>query len=383
MADIIKFVYGTHDAYKELIDNQSINPNAVYFVTDSQKIYRGSELIAESNIVRVNELPEIDKADKDIIYLLSEDNKLSINYLNADGTEFITISDDRFEKISSLSKVEVTKDEEFSVQLGTDSLGGFNTGDKISEDMNLEDILKKILRKQIPPIYTKPEVKIESHRDIPKNCEIGTVIEPVLSASFVKNDAGDLTELRFKKNGSDVGEVETSSPNILADTEFILEDAVSYKAIASYNEGVIKNDNLDQPYSEGHVSAGSVESTEYVYSPFRQGYFIGCVMNSDAVTSNVIRDLENKKNDSYESELVDIEVKIGTHQIVIACPATEVGLVKVINKSVMNLDMTVLFNKQTISVEGANGYSPIDYNVWIYTPDIPYAQKALLGITLG
>ena len=48
-----------------------------------------------------------------------------------------------------------------------------------------------------------------------------------------------------------------------------------------------------------------------------------------------------------------------------------------------NLDMTVLFNKQTISVEGANGYSPIDYNVWIYTPDIPYAQKALLGITLG
>lgn len=382
MADIIKFVYGTHDAYKELIDNQSINPNAVYFVTDSQKIYRGSELIAESNIVRVNELPEIDKADKDIIYLLSEDNKHSINYLNADSTGFITISDDRSEKISSLNKVGVAEDEEFSVQLGTESLGGFSTGDKISKDMNLEDILKKILRKQIPPVYTKPEVKIESHRDIPKNCEIGTVIEPVLSASFVKNDAGDLTELRFKKNGSDVGEVKTSSPNILVDTEFTLEDAVSYKAIASYNEGAIKNDNLDQPYSEGHIDAGSVES-EYVYSPFRQGYFIGCVMNSNAVTSNVIRDLKNKKNGSYESELVDIEVEIGTHQIVIACPATEVGLTKVINKSVMNLDMTGLFNKQIISVEGANGYNSIEYNVWIYTPDVPYAQKALLDITLG
>ena len=56
---------------------------------------------------------------------------------------------------------------------------------------------------------------------------------------------------------------------------------------------------------------------------------------------------------------------------------------KVINETAMNADVTSTFTKSTVSVEGANGYSAKDYNVWVFEPAVAYGNAAVLKVTLG
>lgn len=45
--------------------------------------------------------------------------------------------------------------------------------------------------------------------------------------------------------------------------------------------------------------------------------------------------------------------------------------------------MTDTFTKKTVAVEGANGYTAKDYNVWVFEPAVPYENAAVLKVTLG
>ena len=72
------------------------------------------------------------------------------------------------------------------------------------------------------------------------------------------------------------------------------------------------------------------------------------------------------------------------NRVVIACIAGKTGVKKVINETAMNADVTSTFVKQTgVAVEGANGYSAKDYNVWVFEPAVPYENAAVLKVTLG
>ena len=58
-------------------------------------------------------------------------------------------------------------------------------------------------------------------------------------------------------------------------------------------------------------------------------------------------------------------------------------MTKVINESAMNADVTTTFTKSVVAVEGANGYTAQDYNVWVFEPAVPYENAATLKVTLG
>ena len=60
----------------------------------------------------------------------------------------------------------------------------------------------------------------------------------------------------------------------------------------------------------------------------------------------------------------------------IACDATKTGVTKVINQTAMNADVTATFTKSTVAVEGAEGYTAINYNVWCFEPAVPYENTA-------
>ena len=65
------------------------------------------------------------------------------------------------------------------------------------------------------------------------------------------------------------------------------------------------------------------------------------------------------------------------------CIATAKGVTKVINETAMNADVTSTFVKSTVPVEGANGYTAKDYNVWVFEPAVAYGNAAVLKVTLG
>ena len=277
--------------------------------------------------------------------------------------------------------------DEVTVELGVNgSLGGYKTGDVITEGTPIKTVIKKLLAKQIPPTYTAPTVSISNNNGtVPGNYEIGTTISPKMKASYTKNDGGNIVSLSITPNvisGSSsvvVGEV----------TPFVLETTASYRAEASYGAGPIKNDNLGEPYPTGSIQAGTKYSSYITFTPYRQGYFWGVLDTSSSevpLTPTIIRDY-NKKNGAYSAgSITGISATAVNNpkRIFIACPATNIGITKVIMPSAMNADCTSDFVKQneTFLVEGANGYSGIAYNVWVYEPALISSDQTFT-VTLG
>ena len=285
---------------------------------------------------------------------------------------------------NSLSDVKVGDDEAFTVELGNGgSLGGYKTGDLISKDTSIETIVKKLLMKQVPPTYTQPSVSISNNSGTASgNYEIGTTVTPNLRATFTKNDAGSLTEIQFFKNDAEVGDASSTSPATYTETGYQLVSTVKYKATASYAEGTVKNDNLGDPYPTGHIAAGSKTTSVYTFTPYRQGYFIGTTTDTAELSSATVRGM-TKKNGAYSVQTVDFTVPAGAKRVVIACPATNTGMTKVINKTALNADVTSTFVQSTLDIEGAEGYSAVSYKVWTFVPSVAYANSATLSITFG
>lgn len=501
MAKVL-FSRGLSTVYTGLAEKQA---DTIYFLTDTQQIYLGEQLIADTtklNVQFVDAVPEFDTAKEDVLYVVTgadggiyikgdsamdqvsggeatsvADGTITFDSLNselvateltgdstdrqlptakavydavqavaadvdalgdpvtgasaernegnngtvitltrASGTNPITVNvsdlfltsaeyDSAFHKLklyvqgvsdpvevdlstligNSLSDVTVGDDETFTVELGEGgTLGGYKTGDPISADTSIETIIKKLLMKQVPPTYTEPSISIANNGGSASGSyEIGTEVTPNVRATFTQHDAGALTNIQFKKGVSNVGEAQTSSPATYTEAAFTLETATSFSATATYAEGAIKDDNLGEPYEEGHIAAGSKTSSNFTFTPYRQGYFVGSTENKDAIDSAVIRGLASKKNGAYSSGTVKFTVPVGAQRVIIACPATNSGVTKVINESALNADVTSTFTKSQVDVEGASGYAAISYNVWTFVPDVPYGQEADLAFTLG
>ena len=497
MAEKILFSYGIQSLYDALGVK---DPNTLYCITDTQRIYKGSTLLADKtnlNVTFTDSIPEAETSVENMLYIATVDNKttmwiksgatmvqagggeateladgiitiskfatgtLSTSFTTGDdntipttkavadaittaladyngafvdvttkapetgsGTviEFtakdgskkevtiadiflasasydstthiltLTLNDTAGSKVevnledligNSLSDVKVGEDEAFTVELGANgTLGGFKTGDSISKDMTVENIVKKLLMKQVPPTYTAPAASITNNSGSSAGSyEIGTTVTPKVKAVFTKNDAGDLTSVQFKKNGTNVGTAGTEL--VYSEDAFVLSATTYYSATISYAEGLIKNDNLGQPYPTGHITAGSKTTGNYTFTPYRQGYFIGTTNNTTALTSDTVRALAMKKNAAYAAGTVKLTVPVGAQRVIIACPATNKGMTKVLNESALNADVTSTFTKSTLDIEGAAGYEAISYNVWTFIPDVPYGQEAILAITLG
>ncbi|MDO4360358.1 MAG: hypothetical protein Q4C28_12680, partial [Escherichia coli] len=128
-------------------------------------------------------------------------------------------------------------------------------------------------------------------------------------------------------------------------------------------------------------AAGTKQKTTSAYTPFRN-YFYGAVTEKPTLDSAFIRGL-TKSGKAYAVGAITINVPAGAQRICIACIATKTGVTKVINETAMNADVTSTFVKSVVAVEGANGYSPVDYNVWVFEPAVPYENAATLKVTLG
>ena len=143
---------------------------------------------------------------------------------------------------------------------GTD-LGALKNGDTIPTEIDMDGFLQLITQKPIAPTYTQPTVSIAKSGSgtASGNYESGTSITPILTATFNKNDAGDLTKLAILKGSSEVGS-DTSSPYTYTGDAIVLGDeTITFKAQATYEDGEVKNNNLGHPDATGQIKAGTKE----------------------------------------------------------------------------------------------------------------------------
>lgn len=158
--------------------------------------------------------------------------------------------------------------------------------------------------------------------------------------------------------------------------------SLKYRVTATHGAGVRAEDNLGGASNPAvAIAAGTKTKDTSAYTPYRN-YFYGATAEKPALDSAYIRGL-TKSNKAYAAGTITLNVPAGANRVVIACIAGKTGVKKVINESALNADVTDTFTKQTVAVEGANGYTAKEYNVWVFEPAVPYENAAVLKVTLG
>ena len=266
------------------------------------------------------------------------------------------------------SNVYFDKDLTYTVQFGTlaqpSGSGTFNAAGK-----SVEDVLKELMAQEANPSKSNPAVSFSVEEGF-GTFEIGTkknlTYTAALSAgSYTYGPATGITAQTWEVSCTGV----TGSKSTANGTfENVVAEAAAKKitAKATYNEGAIPVTNLGNPYPAGKIAAGSASKDSSTLVGVRH-MFYGALTEDTALTSGVIRGLKHEA--AAKKTITTFGAGSGAKKVVIACPAGY-NVTKVLMPSAMNADATASFVKQsaTVNVEGAEGYTAVAYNVWVYQP---------------
>ena len=268
---------------------------------------------------------------------------------------------------------------------GTD-LGALKNGETIPEGTSIDDLLNMITQKAIAPTYTQPTVSLAKSGSgtAAGNYEAGTSITPILTATFNKNDAGDLTKLAVLKGGSEVGSDATSPYTYTGEAVVLGDETITFTAQATYADGPVKDNNLGQPDATGQIKAGTKTSSALSYVGQRNafwGYGAGTI---ESPTSDQIRGLANKRLNVSVNNVISVAIATGSQHIIFALPAPRT-LTQVSYDDLGDKGMLSAFTSSTVQVAdargGENGLK--DYNVYIYNMSTPSAATMNFSFTIG
>ena len=159
-------------------------------------------------------------------------------------------------------------------------------------------------------------------------------------------------------------------------------NSLKYKLTVTHGAGVTAKDNLGSDSDPAvSIAAGTKTKETGAYTPFRN-VFYGASTDKPTLDSAAIRAL-TPTGKPYAAGTLTINIPAGAQRVVVACIAGKTGVTKVINETAMNADVTSTFAKSIVPVEGAEGYTAVDYNVWVYEPAVAYENPAVLKVTLG
>ena len=262
---------------------------------------------------------------------------------------------------------------------------GISDGSTISAGTSLDDFVRMVVQKAIPATYTKPTVSITNNGgQASGNVETGTTISPKLKATFTKNDAGDLSSIAIKKNGTDA--VTGAQSTLLYNGEDIVigDETITFSASANYGDAPVKNNNLGAESKENWFAAGTVSSSNYVITGKRNLFYGTGVGSLPAITSDVVRSLANKKLAPAQGTTFNINVAVGQQYIIFAYPSTIRDVNNVTYVEANDGGMASNFTKSNVNVADARGGSngTTSYKVYTYAMAVPAAAGMTFKVTI-
>ena len=261
--------------------------------------------------------------------------------------------------------------------------GAFKDGEIATKGTRVHDVLQAMLDDTFERPYTFPTLELTG---VGENIEVGNTVSITLVPVFTQNDAGELTRFKLERSISggdfvtlyDTDHIVThTEPNVaIIDNPNIL----SFRATAWFNEGKIKYSNGEE--IEGHIEAGSI-STRLTISGIRKCFY-GAEMGVTVPVENSdqVRALpESTTFGVEEGSIVPITIHTGTTRITFAYPAYVRDIQKITSKK-LGYDIKDVFEKQTLRVQGWNGYTDIEYKVYTYIPDTTYPSDDIYTVEL-
>lgn len=272
------------------------------------------------------------------------------------------------------------------IQVNGVNIGNLTDGKTISRDLTLAQFIKQMVQKAIPASYTQPSVSLVNNGgQAAGNVEAGSSVNIKLRANFTKNDAGDLTALEIKKGAEQVA-TGSSSPVDYSSAEALIvgDETVTFTATATYGEGEIKNNNLGEPSPDGHITAGSKNSSGYNITGKRNAFYGTGVGATPELNSANIRSLTNKKLAPANGNTITINVAAGQQYVIIAYPATLRDITQIKYEETNDIGALSKFTKTQVQVADARGGENglMDYKVYSYGMAVPAPAAMTFTVTI-
>ena len=387
----VVFKYGTRAQYDALATKDE---HALYFLTDTGEIYRGAVNLARGShfegiltaddaddmavIARVlNGQPAV-QDDIFVVKALIAEGKYSYTSYVYDDGEWKAMDGNY-----SAKNVYFHQDLTATAPIGVVTIPETGSATISAAGKSLQDVLVSILAEELQPEKTLPDVSITTTNS--SSYEVGEKVVPNYSATL---SAGSYTygpatgivatdwTVNSKGTGVTVETLSTASGNF---SEVTVTDGMEFKvsATANYDDGAMPVTNMGNAAAEDkQIVAGSDTTDKTLFVGYRN-YFYGVLSTSTAeapLTSAIIRGLTAGGKYSA-SKTINLEPgPKGAKRVVVAIPEAQItstrkGLKEVLLTSSMNSDITENYgNPINVSVEGANGYTAVNYKVWVYEP---------------
>lgn len=268
----------------------------------------------------------------------------------------------------SAENVYFTSDLTYTAPIGVLTVPSSGSGSIASTGKNVNDVLASILAKETNPTITQPSASVTLTGAGAK--EVGSKFTPAYTASLNPGkyqfgpDTG-ITATTYAISDSNSKTADTATGTF---DEMTVGDDTNYKVSAtiSYGDGAIPKTNIKNDYAAGQIKAGSKTASSAAVTGFRN-WFMYVGTDETELSSAVIRSATAKGTGKNASTQNGVTIPAGTKRIFVAIPAGT-GYTKqlksVIDVDGMGLDVFANFTLSTVAVEGANGYTAMNYNVW-------------------
>lgn len=235
-----------------------------------------------------------------------------------------------------------------------------------TDSMSLQSLFENAYSEEKNPTTTQPSTSVSLTGAGAK--EVGTEFTPNYSVGFNAGSyqygpATGVTATAYAVTDTNSGSASTQTGSF---TQFTVEDGTNYKVsvTTTHTAGAVPKTNLGNDYAAGQIQAGTKSASSGAVTGFRS-MFAGAVVTPITIDSDSIRGLTGKKGQFAKT--FSLTIPEGCKQVVIALPNSHT-LTKVADVGAFGTDIVSVFQLQTAQVEGLNGYTAAEYNVYVYTP---------------
>ena len=229
---------------------------------------------------------------------------------------------------------------------------------------SIAEALTEIFSKRLQPTATQPSCSITLAGAGAK--EVGTEVTPSYTTSFNPGSYtyGPATGVTVSTYSVSDG-TSTLTTATGSFTQLTVEDDTNYRLslTVTHTEGVVAEDNLGSASSpEVKIQAGSKSATSSAITGFRNMFFGTMTTKPADITSADIRALTTKQPKGNVTDK-SIAIPTGALRVVFAVPSDkQITSIKDVNG--LNAQILSSFTTTTVQVEGANGFTAIEYTVY-------------------
>ncbi|NPV12866.1 MAG: hypothetical protein HPY57_13930 [Ignavibacteria bacterium] len=267
------------------------------------------------------------------------------------------------------------------------SVGGISSQTLLPSGTTFTDFVKELLTTTFYPTLNAPTFSLTTNQSA--NLESGS--EPLIAftynfsrGSILGNLVGGIWDPNAWQNyrigdatNCIINGITTTVNTPTLQTYTIIDGPNTYSGSCTFSTGVQPIDSNSQPYNSPYPGATEVRT---VTITGKRKAFYG--NSNSGTTSTLIRALSGSILGPVNGSTFTINIPSGAWNVVFAYPSTLQNVTSVKYVEGLNAEIKDIFTQTTVSVQGANGYSAINYKVYIYTPVEPFSTTATYNVTI-